>query len=181
MKCMPSTLSGRLVAAPSTVIEIDEVFDARMTSGRDDRVEPREQRALCRRVLDDRFDDESASASASRPVATVSRPSAASRSSAVSLPFSTNFARLFSIAARARSSAGADASCEAHGEARLREHLGDAVAHRARADDAESVVDRHGMTPCSQSLPLDRQRDAVAAAQAQRGDAALRASRRFSA
>ena len=27
MKCMPSTLSGRFVAAPSRVIEIDEVFD----------------------------------------------------------------------------------------------------------------------------------------------------------
>jgi hypothetical protein len=34
MKCMPSTLSGRLVAAPSSVIEIDEVFDERITSGR---------------------------------------------------------------------------------------------------------------------------------------------------
>ncbi len=33
MKCMPSTLSGRFVAAPSSVIEIDEVLDARMTSG----------------------------------------------------------------------------------------------------------------------------------------------------
>jgi hypothetical protein len=34
MKCIPSTLSGRFVAAPSTVIEIDEVFDERITSGR---------------------------------------------------------------------------------------------------------------------------------------------------
>ena len=34
MKCMPSTRSGRLVAAPSAVIEIDEVFEDRMTSGR---------------------------------------------------------------------------------------------------------------------------------------------------
>ena len=32
MKCMPSTLSGRFVAAPSTVMEIEEVFDARITS-----------------------------------------------------------------------------------------------------------------------------------------------------
>ena len=33
MKCMPSTLSGRFVAAPSKVMEIDDVFDERMTSG----------------------------------------------------------------------------------------------------------------------------------------------------
>ena len=33
MKCIPSTRPGRLVAAASVVIEIDEVFDARMTSG----------------------------------------------------------------------------------------------------------------------------------------------------
>jgi len=31
---MPSTLSGRLVAAPSSVMEIDDVFDARIASGR---------------------------------------------------------------------------------------------------------------------------------------------------
>ena len=34
MKCMPSTLSGRVVAAPSSVMEIDEVFDDRITCGR---------------------------------------------------------------------------------------------------------------------------------------------------
>ena len=34
MKCIPSTLSGRLVAAPRSVMEMDEVFDARITSGR---------------------------------------------------------------------------------------------------------------------------------------------------
>ena len=32
-KCMPITLSGRLVRAAIFVIEIDEVFEARMTSG----------------------------------------------------------------------------------------------------------------------------------------------------
>src|SRR5437660_5544874 len=39
-------------------------------------------------------------------VAVERRPQAASRSAAVSFPFSTNFARLFSIVARARSSIG---------------------------------------------------------------------------
>ncbi|CAN5674057.1 hypothetical protein BH24ACI5_BH24ACI5_15130 [soil metagenome] len=36
MKCIPRTLSGRVVAAPSTVIEIEieDVFDAGITSGR---------------------------------------------------------------------------------------------------------------------------------------------------
>ena len=34
MKCMPNTWSGRFVAAPSNVMEIDDVFEERMTSGR---------------------------------------------------------------------------------------------------------------------------------------------------
>ena len=34
MKCMPSTLSGRVVAAPSSVIEIDEVFERGSPRGR---------------------------------------------------------------------------------------------------------------------------------------------------
>ena len=33
MKCMPITLSGRCVAAPSCVIEMDDVLEARMASG----------------------------------------------------------------------------------------------------------------------------------------------------
>ena len=34
MKCMPSTSSGRVVAAASVVMEIDEVFDVSITPGR---------------------------------------------------------------------------------------------------------------------------------------------------
>ena len=33
-KCIPMTFSGRLVTAASLVIEIEEVFDARIISGR---------------------------------------------------------------------------------------------------------------------------------------------------
>ncbi len=33
MKCMPITLSGRFVALASSVIEIEDVFDARIASG----------------------------------------------------------------------------------------------------------------------------------------------------
>jgi len=33
MKCIPTTLSGRFVTAPSFVIEIEEVFEARIVSG----------------------------------------------------------------------------------------------------------------------------------------------------
>ncbi len=58
MKCMPSTLSGRRVAAPSVVIEIDEVFEERMTSGPRQAIEGREQRLLGLEVFEDRFDDE---------------------------------------------------------------------------------------------------------------------------
>ncbi len=34
MKCMPITRSGRFVAAPSVVMEIDEVFEARIAPAR---------------------------------------------------------------------------------------------------------------------------------------------------
>ena len=77
---------------------------------------------------------------------------------------------------------------EPHVETRLREHLRDAVAHRARADDADgldvhrdsrvarhesrsSAIARAASASCIR--PFDRERDAVAAAQAQRRDAAL--------
>ena len=49
MKCMPMTLSGRFVAAAILVIEIDEVFEARMHSGCAMRVELREELASSRR------------------------------------------------------------------------------------------------------------------------------------
>ena len=134
MKCIPSTLSGRLVAAPSTVIEIDEVFEERMTSGG---VSASSWRTGSLRlgVLDDRLDDVVGFGErVDRRRRCCSRPSAASRSAGVSLPFSTNFARLFSIVARARSSTGCRDVHEPYLEARLREHLGDPVAHRACAD-----------------------------------------------
>ena len=137
---MPSTRSGRFVAAPSSVIEIDEVFEARIDVRPGDRVEAREQRALGVGVLDDRFDDVvgvGESIDARSP--SMRRPSVASRSAAVSLPFSTNLPRLFSIAvARAIEHRLRDVD-EPHGEAGLREHLRDAVAHRAGADDADCL------------------------------------------
>ena len=142
MKCIPSTLSGRFVAAPSIVIEIDEVFDARMhvrhASARRAR-----RRARCFASTSSTIASttKSASASASSVVPAESRPSAASRSAAVSLPFSTNFAEALSIvAARAIEHRLRDVD-EPHVEARLREHLGDPVAHRARADDADGFHD----------------------------------------
>ena len=58
MKCMPMTFSGRRVAAPSLVIEIDDVLEARMASGRVEAVQLREDLRLDLEVLDDRLDDE---------------------------------------------------------------------------------------------------------------------------
>ena len=45
-KCMPMTLSGRLVSAPSLVIDIEEVFEARIVSGRVSRSRSRKISAL---------------------------------------------------------------------------------------------------------------------------------------
>ena len=58
MKCIPMTWSGRFVAAPSVVIEIDEVFDERMTSAARQAIELREQLLLGLEVLVDGLDHE---------------------------------------------------------------------------------------------------------------------------
>ena len=57
-KCMPMTCSGRLVWAASLVIEMDEVFDARMTCAGRRVSSSREDLALDLEFLSCRFDDE---------------------------------------------------------------------------------------------------------------------------
>ena len=57
MKCIPSTLSGRFVAAPSKVIEIDDVFEERITSGRVIASSWPNRSALRLEVFDDGLDD----------------------------------------------------------------------------------------------------------------------------
>ena len=56
MKCMPMKRSGRFVAAASRVIEIEDVFEARIAPGRQIRVEAAEELLLDGLVLDDRLD-----------------------------------------------------------------------------------------------------------------------------
>ena len=58
MKCMPMTLSGRFVAAAIFVIEIDDVFEARMHSAPVMRSSFAKSSRLRREVLDDRLDDD---------------------------------------------------------------------------------------------------------------------------
>ncbi len=55
------------------------------------------------------------------------------------MPFSTNFARLFSIVAARALERRRRRVDQPHVESRLREHLGDAVAHRAGADHADAL------------------------------------------
>src|SRR5207249_2572511 len=111
-------------------------------------------------------------------VAVESRPHAASRSAAVSVPFSTNFARLFSIVARARSSIGCATS--------TRRTLKPAWANTwamplpivpAPITPTVLIIDkpeprRHEHAKKKISGTFDRQRDAVAAAEAERRDTA---------
>ena len=90
-------------------------------------------------VLEDGLDDEVGVGEDVGAVAVVIRRERwRRRSAAASLPFSTSFARLLSIAPRARSSAGPRASTSETSKPGLREHLGDAVAHGARADDSDA-------------------------------------------
>ena len=57
-KCMPITISGRPLAAPSLAMGIEEVFDARTTSGRVTRSETGEDRGLRVQVLGGGLDRE---------------------------------------------------------------------------------------------------------------------------
>ena len=57
MKCIPSTRSGRLVAAPISVMEMDDVFEARITSGRASASRRPKSVRLRLHGLDDGFDD----------------------------------------------------------------------------------------------------------------------------
>ena len=110
MKCIPSTLSGRVVAAPSVVMEMDDVFEARITSGRVIRSREAKSALLAEASSKMASTMKSALARSSTLVPVWMRPMAAERSPAWSLPFSTSFARLLSIVARARSSAPSAAS-----------------------------------------------------------------------
>ena len=56
-KCIPITLSGRLVSAASLVMEIDEVFEARMTSGASQPVQIAKNLRLDLKFLGSGFDD----------------------------------------------------------------------------------------------------------------------------
>ena len=124
-------------------------------------------------------------------------PSAASRSAARQLALLDELAEALLDRRCARDRAPAAAtSTQPHVEARLREHLGDAVAHRARADDADcagssishalaSVVDGVAQTRSTASatpLPPPRHsaampRFSVAGASARRAASSARARR----
>ena len=61
-KCIPITRSGRDVCAASLVIEMEEVFEARMTSGRRDGMQLAEQRGLDVKLFRRRLNTKSHSA-----------------------------------------------------------------------------------------------------------------------
>ena len=105
MKCIPTTCSGREVAAPILVIEIEEVLEARMVPGG---AIPSSLAKISR--LSDSTSGTASTTSSALPAASSSvavsmRPRAASRSPAVSTPFATCRLRLRPIVARAPSSA----------------------------------------------------------------------------
>ena len=91
-------------------------------------------------VLDDRFDDVvGVGERVERRSPVASRPSAASRSAGGQLALLDELAEaLLDRAARAIERRLRDVD-EPHLEPGLREHLGDAVAHRPRADDADRL------------------------------------------
>ena len=85
-KCIPMTSAGRPAAAPSVAIGIDDVFEARTTSGRVTAPSRSKIRRFASASSVAASITRSASASACRSVAAPIRSSAAARSSSASLP-----------------------------------------------------------------------------------------------
>ena len=95
-KCRPPKRSGRFVAAASSVMQSDEVFDRRIVCVLHDLLDRRIGRALLVEVLDDRLDDEVAVLQRVERSSSPDRlPSVVSRASAVTFPFATPSSRNF--------------------------------------------------------------------------------------
>src|SRR5450759_2931338 len=100
MKCMPMNRSGLFVPAASRVIEIDDVFVARIVAG-GTRASSRANRSLLMASFSTiASTTKPASASRERSAVAVTRASAALQSPAATLPLSTWRARFFSIVFR---------------------------------------------------------------------------------
>ena len=96
-KCMPMTCSGRLVIAASFVIEIEDVFDARITSGRQMRSRSRKSSDLISNFSVAASIRKSHSANFERSNVGTILSSAAALSAAVILFFATSRSRLLSM------------------------------------------------------------------------------------
>ena len=103
MKCIPMTLSGRAVTAPSRVSEIDEVLLARITPGRTTSSSRRKIVSLIAASSGAASMMTSASANSASSSVPRSRSRMARRSSAGSLPRSVRRTRFFWMTASARS------------------------------------------------------------------------------
>ena len=94
-KCMPMTRSGRLVAAASLVMEIEDVLLARIVSGAQRPSSRPNTSRLTSSFSNTASITSCARATSLRSVLGVTRPKIASRSSGVNLPFSVSLPRLF--------------------------------------------------------------------------------------
>ena len=138
------TLSARLVTAASFVIEIDDVFDDRITSGRHSLSKIAEQFRLDLEALAGRLDDEVARR---QPHPIHSRGDPRNRRIA---RLGSDF--LFRDLALQVLADGLHAPIKEalidihqhHVVARLREHMGNAIAHGARANDSH-IFDFHNV------------------------------------
>ena len=144
-----------MVAAPRDVIEIDEVLDVSTRGGSGQRVESREQRALGLGLFDDRFDDVVGVGEGveRRGRHDTGQGRVAGRCSEFSL-LDQPCEALFDRVPRAIEHRLRDVD-QPHGEARLREHLGDAVAHRAGAHDTDRLDHRSQLSALLSSVPVE--------------------------
>ena len=135
-KCMPITRSGRPVAAASVAMGMEEVLDARIASGG----------GRLSAVLKIASFTETSSTTASIMSSASTMPSTGSTRASTSSGSAPPFSASFSEAAPHRLQAALDRSrrrvVKRDATARGRQHLGDAAAHLAGADN-EYVVERH--------------------------------------
>src|SRR2546428_12180094 len=113
MKCIPITCAGRLVAAASAVIEIEEVLEARIAAGGAARSSSRKSASLILASSLAASTTKSASRTASTDVPVRIRPSASAPCSLLPTPFLTRRSMFAWIVLSARESASGATSTSA--------------------------------------------------------------------
>ena len=174
-KCSPPNRSGRVVAAASSVMQSDDVFDRRSVCRRRRASSCRVGLALARpRFSTIASIDQIAVVSPSKPVVPDRLPSVVSRASAVTLPFGHAVVQELPDARRAPSRRSASSRPRGRSSCSRRRPTPARSRHPSSRSRAPATVLPMSIAPSNRSTlhRLDERRDTLAAADAGRGESA---------